>query len=271
MIKVKPNAHITVACIQSNATSDKDANLKKTETHLLQAISLGATHLFLPEVFNYRGQRAGLIHHAESLTGPSITLLKNFAKAKNVWIHGGSICEKIPESKKMYNTSVIIDPTGKIIAKYRKINLFDATLGETVVTESQSFEAGNAIVSCDMGGIHLGTSICFDIRFGSLFEKLKNKSVEAIAIPASFTTPTGKAHWEILVRARAIETHAFVIAANQTGYGASNIPTYGNSMIVDPWGTILSRASENYEGVITASIDPIKAHEMRQVFHRNRQ
>ncbi len=270
MIKVKPNTSITVACIQLNATSDKQVNLKKTETHLLQAISLGATHVFLPEVFNYRGPKINLVLNAETLTGPSVTLLKQFAKTHKIWIHGGSFCEKIPDSQKMYNTSVLVNPEGKITAKYRKMNLFDATVGDTVITESDYFEAGKAIVSAEMGGIQLGMSICFDLRFGTLYEKLKNKGVEAIAIPSSFTTPTGKAHWEILVRARAIETHAFVIAANQTGFGASNIPTFGNSMIIDPWGTILARASEDYEGVITAHINPEKAHESRHVFHRNR-
>ena len=261
---------MTIACVQLNATSDKQANLKKTESHLLQAISLGASHIFLPEVFNYRGPKATLAANAESLTGPSISLLKKFAKDHKVWIHSGSICEKITNSEKMYNTSVVINPEGTLVAKYRKMNLFDATVGDTVITESECFEAGKAIVTADMGGLKLGLSICFDLRFGTIFEKLKNNDVEAIAIPSSFTTPTGKAHWEILIRARAIETHAYVIAPNQTGFGSSNVPTYGNSMIIDPWGTILARASEDYEGVITANISPEKAHETRHIFHRNR-
>jgi predicted amidohydrolase len=261
---------LTLACIQINAGTDKSHNLTRVGQYIEQAVSMGATHVFLPEVFNYRGPKDTLMANAETLTGPSIQYVQSQAIRYKVWIHAGSFCEKVPNSSKLYNTTVVISPTGKISAKYQKMNLFDATVGTTSIRESDHFNAGTRPKVAQMGDLSVGLTICYDLRFSDIFAKYKAKHVHAIAVPASFTTPTGKAHWEILLRARAIETHAYIIAPNQSGVGAGGVPTYGNSMVIDPWGTIIARASETHEGPLIAKIDLEKAEEIRNLFHRNR-
>jgi predicted amidohydrolase len=189
----------------------------------------------------------------------------SLANRRNIWIVAGSVHERNPEGGRPFNTSALIDPQGRIATIYRKIHLFDITIGDRSVAESAHYERGSDVVSAQAAGVNIGMSICYDLRFPELYRRLADAAADLIFVPSSFTAPTGEAHWEILIRARAIENQCFVIAPGQAGTGAGGIATYGNSMIVDPWGRVLARASAQGEEVISASLDFV---EMANIRHR---
>ena len=167
----------------------------------------------------------------------------------------GSIYEPIEGSKKVYNTSVLIDEHGEITGVYRKIHLFNVNLNGTRIIESLVFDAGEKPVIGTCFGLNVGMSICYDLRFPELFRHYSNEGVELMVCPASFTFPTGEAHWEILCRARAIENQCYFLAPNQTGVGAGKIASFGTSMVVDPWGTVIGKASTDRTEIITVDLD----------------
>jgi predicted amidohydrolase len=170
------------------------------------------------------------------------------------WILAGSICEAIDQSRKVYNTSVLIGPQG-IICIYRKTHCFNAIVNGIEISESKTFETGHSPTLGSVQGIPVGLSICFDLRFSELYLSYRQQGAKILCIPAAFTSPTGEAHWEVLLRARAIESQCFVIAPNQVGKGAYPTPSYGHSMIVDPWGKILAKGDPESEGVWQADLD----------------
>jgi predicted amidohydrolase len=243
------------AAIQMNAGPDKAANLERAERLVRVGAARGANLVALPEVFNWRGKRNEQAAAAETLDGQSLMLMSRLARELRIHIVAGSITEQIDGDSRCYNTSALLGPDGGRIAVYRKIHLFDVDLpGRVTVRESDAKLAGADVVTgaTPLGAI--GLSICYDLRFPELYRRLTFAGAQIIAIPSAFTFPTGEAHWEPLLRARAIENQAYVIAPAQFGPNVYGYSDYGNSMIVDPWGRVIARAADQ-EGVVVAPID----------------
>lgn len=218
--------------------------------------------LMLPEMFQFRGKSAQLSAQAEPISGFTVDILKSYAKENKIAIHTGSLIEQ--SGKKLFNTSIFLSPKGKILSEYRKVHLFKANLKNGLdLNEAHIFQAGHNIEVFSYQSWCFGMSICYDLRFPELFRKLSNKGAEIIFVASNFTTITGKAHWETLLRARAIENQAYVIASNQCGRCQdSQYTSYGNSMIIDPWGSILTKAGQKEE-IICATIDRKKLNDIR--------
>jgi predicted amidohydrolase len=244
------------AAIQMNAGPDKPANLERAERLVRVGAARGANLVALPEVFNWRGKRNEQAAAAETLDGESLTLMSRLARELQIHIVAGSITEQAASGEsRCYNTSVLLGPDGKQIAVYRKMHLFDIDLpGRVTVRESDTKLAGDDVVTAKTPLGAIGLSICYDLRFPELYRRLTFGGAQIIAIPSAFTFPTGEAHWEALIRARAIENQAYVIAPAQFGPNIYGYSDYGNSMIVDPWGRVLARAADQ-EGVVVAPID----------------
>ncbi len=256
------------AVIQLNATSHKEKNIQKALALVDKAIVRGAKFILLPEAFHFRGKadlREGFRAIAERIPGMSTTPLMDTARKHKVAILAGSICEKIPGEHKTYNTSVLIDPSGRITARYRKMHLFDATIGATKIKESRFFRGGRRKATAKVGPWHIGLSICYDLRFPELYQAYAQGGAEILCVPSAFTKVTGQAHWETLLRSRAIENLCYVLAPNQTGKDGRGITGYGNSMIVDPWGKVLARASDDKEEIIYAQLDKTFLRERRKI------
>src|SRR5271154_6821649 len=244
-----------VAAIQMTSGSDKAANLEKAENLIRLAAARGARLVALPEVFNWRGKRTEEAAAAESLEGVTLTLMAGLARELEVHLLAGSITEDAPGQPKRYNTSVLFGPDGRHLAVYRKIHLFDVDLpGRVTIKESDAKVAGSEVVSADTALGRVGLSVCYDLRFPELYRRLAFAGARILTIPSAFTFPTGEAHWDVLIRARAIENQCYVIAPAQFGPNVHGFSDYGNSMIVDPWGRVLARAAD-MEGVVIAPID----------------
>ncbi len=242
------------AAIQMSAGSNKGANLERAERLIRLAASDGAALIALPETFNWRGKRSQETEAAETLEGLSIGLISRLARELKVHIVAGSITER-GSGGKNYNTSVLIGLDGTIMAAYRKIHLFDIDLaGRVTVKESESKIAGSEIACAGTALGAVGLSICYDVRFPELYRRLAFAGAKLLTVPSCFTFTTGEAHWEPLLRARAIENQVYVIAPAQFGPNVHGFSDYGNTMIIDPWGRVLGRASDQ-EGVVMAPID----------------
>ncbi|MCK9356541.1 MAG: carbon-nitrogen hydrolase family protein [Dehalococcoidia bacterium] len=250
-----PCSLIKIAIAQTASGADKLQNIARATALVREAADTGAAIVALPETFDFRGDSARLGEIAEPLPGTAIGALMVVARERGIWVLAGSVHERHPDGGRPYNTSVLITPTGDIAATYRKIHLFDITIGGKSVAESAHYTRGNEIVCATAAGVKVGLSICYDMRFPELYRRFADVATDLIFIPSSFTTPTGAAHWEVLIRARAIENQCFVAAPGQAGIGAGGIPTYGNSMVVDPWGRVLARAGDEGEQVISATLD----------------
>jgi nitrilase len=249
-----------VAVIQLNSGADKTANLEQVEQLVSQACMENQLDLVaLPEMFTFMG---GSVEQkkqaAETLpeNGEAVRLLKHLAQRFQVVVHGGSLCEL--EKGHYYNSTCIIDKNGAFLTHYRKINLFNFTsVNNAQYYESQLFSPGKEVTTYVSSNHQIGCAICFDLRFGDLFQELIQRGVEIIVIPSAFTYETGQAHWEILCRSRAIETQSYLIAPAQTGQHVENgnpRSCWGHSMIVDPWGNIIAALDEEV-GFITATLD----------------
>jgi len=248
------NDRLTVAAVQMNSQEDTTINVKQSSSLIEDAAEAGAKLVVLPENFNYLGPESALEEAAEPIPGPTINHFANIAHRQNITILAGSMIEKDTDSQRYFNTSVLIDSSGQIIAKYRKIHLFDAEIGDAVSEkESNFFSPGEEIVTANVYGHRVGLSICYDLRFPELYRSLVDRGSEIIFIPAAFTMFTGKDHWELLLRTRAIENQCFVIAADQYGLHNGGL-CYGRSMIVDPWGIVLASAPDNV-GIVLAELD----------------
>ncbi len=261
-----PISKLKVAAIQTKSGEDKEQNLAKLAKLIETAAAHGAKLIALPEVYNFRGEVKDCIANAEPIPdGPSTQLLIELAKEYKVWIIGGSILEK-KDSGLPYNSSIVVGPYGKILAKYHKMHLFDVRLKGQTISESSKSQSGSKPVIAKLDDeIQIGMSICYDLRFPELYRYYSDKGVEILSIPSSFTKITGQAHWHALTRARAIENQAFVIAANQAGK-AGQVATFGHSIIIDPWGEILAEADDKSETVIYADLDFKKLHDIRDKF-----
>jgi len=249
-----------VAAIQMDSQDNKENNLQMVAAYLEEAAKKGAALVVLPEVMNGLSEEP---EFAETIPGPTTDFLCTKACELQIWICGGSISEICSQTERTLNTSVLIAPTGEIVAKYSKLHNFDVTLPDgTGVCESFKKQAGKNIITVNTPLGKLGFAICYDLRFPELFRLMALEGAEIILLPANFTQATGKDHWEPLLRARAIENGCYLIAANQTGQ-KQQFTAYGNSMIIDPWGNILARAGEKPE-IIYAAVDLELLAETRQ-------
>ncbi|MCK5014593.1 MAG: carbon-nitrogen hydrolase family protein [Candidatus Omnitrophica bacterium] len=246
------------AVIQLKSINNKEKNIKKALCLVKCAIARRAKFILLPEVFHFRGEidpRKGFSDVSETIPGMSTIALMDVAKKNKVAILAGSVCETIPGEKKVYNTSVLINARGEIAAKYRKVHLFDARVGALKIMESQYFKSGRKNAMATIGPWNIGLSICYDLRFPGFYRKYKQGKADILCVPSAFTKITGQAHWEILLRARAVENVCYVLAPNQIGKDGKGVVSYGNSMIIDPWGKVLARASGDQEEIIFADLD----------------
>ncbi len=255
--------------IQLNSSDQKTQNIQKAVHFVNEAINKEADFIALPEVFNFRGrlqtkdQRQRI---AEKIPGESILPFMALAKLRRVFILCGSIYEKIPGSDKMYNTSVLIDPKGEIKAVYRKMHLFQAVIQNRLIKEAEIFRAGEEFVMSRIGQFRLGLSICYDLRFPELYRRYAREGGHLLCVPSAFTKATGESHFETLLKARAIENLCYVLAPNQTGKDARGLPSFGHSMIIDPWGRVLAKASADKEEVIFAQLSLSELKQKRAIW-----
>jgi predicted amidohydrolase len=200
------------------------------------------------------GDLARAAQEAESLDGPTVSALCMLAIEHQLWLVGGSIAERTNNGK-AFNTSLTINPTGDVVGIYRKMHLFDVDLGATLrVQESDHLAPGESVAGISTDSAELGVAICYDLRFPELFRQLSAQGTEILCVPAAFTYTTGQDHWELLVRARAVENQCYLIAANQVGQHSPASRSFGNSLIVDPWGRVLAKASGEHDEVIVADL-----------------
>jgi predicted amidohydrolase len=253
-----------VAAVQLSSQADVAQNLERVATLVAEAAGRGAKLVLLPENFAFLGgtedDRRAI---AEAIpSGPIGARLAEIARANGVWLLGGGMAERSSDPDRPYNTCAVFDPEGRLAARYRKIHLFDVDLAERPYRESSASSAGAEPVTISAAGIGVGLSICYDLRFPELYRALTAAGAELLVVPAAFTVTTGKDHWHVLLRARAIEAQAYVIAAAQWGKHPGGRVTFGKSCIVDPWGEVVAQASEG-EGVITAAFDRDYLHRVR--------
>ena len=264
------NIIMRVTVVQTNPGTDRATNLADTRQLVDAAVGEDRSDLVvLPEVLSFMGGSvADRQATAEEIPGGEVyQALSAMARDNGIFLHGGSFYEAAPGSPLVYNTTVVFDRSGAEIVRYRKIHLFDVTTpGGHVYAESDVVGRGQDIVTYDAEGQRIGCTICYDIRFAELFRRLAAKGARVIAVPAAFTLQTGKDHWEVLLRARAIETQTFIVAAAQTGMFTTpegKRQTWGHSMIVDPWGHVLAQAQEGV-GWATARLDFKRQDKIRQ-------
>jgi deaminated glutathione amidase len=254
---------IRVACVQMTSRADKAANLETAERLVAQAASTGADVVVLPEKWNTIGSTAELHDAAEPLEGgESVNAMAEWSRRHGIALVGGSITEKREGREKLSNTSIVFDADGNVASIYRKIHLFDVEVGGVTYRESEAEEPGDEAVVAHVEGWGIGLSVCYDVRFPELYRILALEGAEVLSVPAHFTTPTGKDHWNVLLRARAIENQSYVVAAAQVGETLPGKPAYGRSLIADPWGIVLAQAPDE-QTVITAELDRARLQDIR--------
>jgi nitrilase len=258
-----------VSLIQMNSINDKPKNLAEAKRLVEKAIAEDKPDwVLLPECFDFLGGSvADKLAIAETIPGgPAYKLCQDLAKAHGVYVHAGSIAEKVVGEDRVHNTTLVFDRNGKEVACYRKIHLFDITAPDgTEYKESAAVKPGDAVVTYDCDGVTVGCAICYDLRFPELFQALARKGAQVIALPAAFTMQTGKDHWEVLLRARAIETETYLCAAGQTGAhprGNDRQFCYGHSLVADPWGHVVAKASDGV-GIVSSRIDTAQVDKVR--------
>lgn len=261
-----------IAAVQINGSSDIDRNLNTTERLVREAAKCGATFIATPEATTYLGPHDKKIALAEPIDGPTNQRLANLAKELRVTLLIGSVAERKDDAK-AYNTSVLYGPDGTLLAHYRKMHLFDVDLSETggvCFKESDTTGRGTDIVVADTTVGKVGLSICFDLRFPEVYRALCDQGAELLTVPSAFTMMTGKDHWHALLRARAIENQAWVIAPGQ--WGAHDDKglrlSYGHSAIIDPWGTVVAECGDG-EGFCIATMDPERTRRIRSQIPMN--
>ena len=246
---------IRIACVQMTSRADKSANLETAERLVAKAAATGADVVVLPEKWNVIGDAAVYHATAEPLEGgESVAAMSDWARTHGITLVGGSIAERREGREKLSNTSLVFDSGGQVVAVYRKIHLFDVEVGGVVYRESEAEEPGEEPVVAEVEGWKLGLTVCYDVRFPELYRILALEGAELVTVPAYFTTPTGKDHWHVLLRARAIENQLYVVAAAQIGETLPGKPAYGRSLIADPWGLVVAQAADE-ETVISAELD----------------
>jgi len=249
------------AAVQLNSGDDKGRNLEVAERLVRAAADDGAELIALPEKWNLLAAGEQLAAGAEPLDGPTLGAARSWARELGVHLLAGSISELTGEGR-AHNTSVLIGPDGEDLAVYRKIHMFDVDVGGVSYRESAFEDPGSEIVTASLGEAELGLTVCYDLRFPELYRILALRGARLISVPSAFTTTTGRDHWEVLLRARAIENQAFVLAPNQVGTAPPHFDSYGHSSIVGPWGEVLASVAEG-EGFAAADIDLSAQDEVR--------
>lgn len=239
-----------VALVQMTSTPEIELNLKKCNVFAAEAVDEGAQWIIFPENAPYLGQdRVGI---SQTLDGEIVSFFTKMAKEYHCWITLGSFSEKAT-STHTYNTQVTVSPSGKVVAVYRKLHLFDVDLVGMKIHESDTMIPGKEVISFELDVFRVGASICYDLRFPELYRKLCNEGANVLIVPSAFTKRTGEAHWHTLLRARAIENQAYVLASNQFGNHFGDHESFGGSVVYDPWGTELVVAG-NKECIVVAEI-----------------
>jgi predicted amidohydrolase len=243
------------AAVQLTSTADFDGNLERADRLTRAAAADGAQLVVLPEKWSVLGRGEVLVAGAQPLDGPAIAWARAAARELGIDLVAGSFSERVGDEPRLRNTSVHVGPDGELRATYRKVHMFDVVVEGTVYRESEHEEPGEElVVSPAAGGVELGLSICYDLRFPEIYRIMALRGARVFTVPAAFTVPTTRDHWEVLLRARAIEDQAFVVAANQIGEHAPGLRSGGRSMIVDPWGIVLAHAPDS-ECHIVADLD----------------
>jgi len=261
--KAEPAAVVRVAAVQLASGPSVAANLNEARRLIAMAAKQGAKLVALPEYFAIMGMQDTdkvKVREAEG-TGPIQQFLAETAKKHKIWLVGGSVPLMSGDPNRVRNSSLVYDDKGKLVARYDKIHLFSFEMGKEHYSEQRTIEPGSEVKVIDSPFGRLGLSICYDLRFPELYRAMKD--VDIILVPSAFTETTGKAHWETLIRARAIENLAYVIAPAQGGYHLNGRETHGDSMIVDPWGVVLDRLPRG-SGVVTAGINPEYVQRLRK-------
>ncbi|HZU84756.1 MAG TPA: carbon-nitrogen hydrolase family protein [Polyangiaceae bacterium] len=248
-----------VAVVQLNSQEDVASNLSRVALWIGDAARAGARFVVLPENFAFMGEEARKREIAERLDGafpgPILGALAESAARHGVWVLGGGMPERSDDPARPYNTSVLVDPAGAVAATYRKVHLFDVSLADgTALRESAATSPGSEPVTAEVLGVRVGLSICYDVRFPELYRRLVGQGARVVTVPSAFTMTTGKDHWHVLLRARAIENQVYVLAPAQHGKHARGRQTYGKSLVVDPWGEVVAQCSEG-EGFAAAVLD----------------
>ena len=246
-----------VAVVQLTSTDDLASNLRSAEHWVREAAAAGAAFVALPEMFAYLRREGGDFPHAQSLDGEILGAVRGWARELRVRILAGSIAERVPGDTRVYNTSALISSAGAIEAIYRKIHLFDVDLGDASggsYRESQRVAPGKDVVVAETEWGGIGLSICYDLRFPELYRELALRGARFVCVPSAFTPQTGKDHWEVLLRARAIENQVFVLAPAQCGRHSPDRASHGRSLIVDPWGVVLAQLGDR-PGIALADCD----------------
>jgi predicted amidohydrolase len=250
-----------VAACQVNSRGDRAANLAAAEELLNRAAAAGADVAVLPEYVDYLGP-AELAPQPETVTGEFAVAVAGMARRLSMWVVAGSFHEVGPDATHTYNTTLVFDRTGALVTSYRKIHLFDIEIPDRVTfRESRTVAPGTELSTVDVEGVTFGLSICYDLRFPELYRALAVVGARVLLVPAAFTTHTGRDHWEVLLRARAIENQCYVVAAGQSGdhEGGS---CFGHSMVVDPWGTVVAQAVDG-PGLVVADLDLARLERIR--------
>jgi deaminated glutathione amidase len=252
-----------VAVCQMNSGADVSANLDAADALLEEAAGRGADLAAVPEYFAFLGPSAERATVAEPVPGPVTDRLAAAARRRSMWVLGGSVLER--QEGRVYDTSVLIDRSGEVVARYRKIHLYDVDLpGQRPFRESATIAAGEQLVTHETEFGRVGLSICYDARFPELYRGLMARGSEVLFVPAQFQDETGKDHWHVLLRARAIEDQCFVVAPAQCGRFGQDRRSFGHSLIVDPWGRVLAEGAADEPGVWTADLDFTELRRIRQ-------
>jgi predicted amidohydrolase len=255
---------VRAAAVQLTSTADRERNLATADRLTRAAAAAGAELVVLPEKWSVLGTAEETAAGAEPFDGPALTWARDAARELGIDLVAGSVAERVPGREKNSNTSVHVGPDGEVQAVYRKVHMFDVDVGGRSYRESAHEQPGDAaVLSATAGGVELGLSICYDLRFPELYRLLAVRGARVIVVPAAFTLATTREHWEVLLRARAIEDQAFVIAPNQIGEHAPGIRSGGRSMIVDPWGVVLAQAPDA-ETFVLAELDLERQAEIRR-------
>lgn len=253
---------LRVAGCQLEATEDKSRNTAVAGRLVATARHAGADLVILPEKWTGLGSPEIICSVAEPLDGgDSVEAMSAWARAQAVYLIGGSITERGKDGA-LYNTCLVFNPAGEVIAEYRKLHMFDVEVGGERYRESETLRAGDEIVTVDVRDWTVGLSICYDLRFPELYRILALRGASVLAIPSAFTLMTGRDHWEPLLRARAIENGCYVVAAGEQGAHGGR-QTYGRSLIVDPWGTVIGQASDG-EGIVIATLERARVKRARE-------
>ena len=255
---------LRVAAVQMTSSDDRDRNIAVAEELVGRAAAAGAELVVLPEKWPCIDASPTLAGAREDLEGPSLRAAARWARRHGIALVAGSIVERSPDGARARNASALLRPDGSLAAVYRKLHLFDVEVGGAVYRESAGTRPGDEVVCGEALGHRVGLTVCYDLRFPELYRRLAVEGgAEILTVPSAFTAATGRDHWEPLLRARAIENQAFVIAANQWGVHATGTASHGRSMIVDPWGVVLAQAGDG-ETVVVADLDFARLRAVRE-------